>query len=378
MRSNKNKPPNRKRRSLIACGTDHKGIDSTQSSINNTSSNNSNSITKPLDEDHMSFIKRKTGGNRKNSKDTKKKSKKADTATSSTALNNNTKRSKQPKSRYFLSVLSQPFAPWNELEMVIGDFCPEWSHTVRSYIVQHLVRFLELKILTEEFATARLLAPTPLLAQAWQAVILESSYIQVIYDIQDFHERPHQLLKFCLQRDELKGRKTNKEALERTQHLFQSYYGEPMLTSVDDIDTDLSLMTDTSTITDMMGHFLPRCGAGGDHDHSDGINTKSALSKSSSGGGTGWFFLPPPVVPLSWLWSSKCLDAVGDVLFCQAGAAADEGSLAPTLLLDDIEESPTRDETEYDSLFTYNFMHTRHFLCRDSHNQCQPQTVFSW
>lgn len=283
-------------------------------------------------------------------------------------------------SSIFLSVLSQPFAPWNDLEITIGEFCPDWSHTHRSYIVQQLVRFLELKVVTEEFAKKKLLAPTQLLAQAWQAVILDSKlYLKVIYDIQGFHERPHMVLRHPLQRRDLllgKENSANAKRVERTQHLFQSYYGETMLTCLDDMEVDLSL-TDTSTITEGLGLWnlpVPRCGSG----------DVTSTSKRS-GGGTSSSLKHHIATSAYWL-KNTCFDAVSDMLFrCED---SEDGSLAGTVLLDDWDEmSPptntntttttnTRDETitytEYDSLFTFDFLRTRHLLCRGDSGGTTP------
>lgn len=261
----------------------------------------------------------------------------------------------------FLSVLSVPFTAWNELENVIGEFCPDWSHIHRSYIVQHLIRFLELKVLMEEFATKRLLAPTPLLAQAWRALILDKKlHAQVIHDIQDFHGRPHQVLKFTLQKKDLElCRGGNVDRLARTQHLFQWCYGDAMLSSVEDIEAELSV-TDTSTITDGLWH-LPKCG---------GNNTSSKPSSSQKKCNRS---LP------AMSFRAMCLEAVSDLLF------ADEGSLiTPTVIVEDVQEVIEQEPTEvdYDSLFTNEFLNTRNVLCRGgSGNNCASPSglpVFSW
>ena len=273
-------------------------------------------------------------------------------------MNGNTKTKSKPTSPCFLSVLSAPFTAWNELENVIGEFCPDWSHTHRSYIVQHLIRFLELKVLMEEFATKRLLAPTPLLAQAWRALILDKTlHLQVIHDIQDFHGRPHQPLKFMLQKKDLDlCRGGNVDRLARTQHLFRWCYGDAMLSSVEDIEAELSV-TDTSTITDGLWH-LPKCGG-------DNTSSKSSSKKFHKS-------LP------SMSFRAMCLEAVSDLLF------ADEGSPTTTIVLEGIEDTiePEPTEMDYDSLFTMEFLNTRHFLCRGgSGNHCASPSglpVFSW
>jgi hypothetical protein len=227
------------------------------------------------------------------------------------------------------------------------------------------VRFLELKVLTEEFATDRpLLDPTPLVALAWQAVIHDSGlYIRTIHDIQEFHGRPRQMLKFSLQHNEFHG-KVDQERLDRTQVLFQAYYHERMIESLEDADADMSL-EDTSAITD---HFLLRCGPASERNtlnkksHSKTKNDLDDTFKSSS-----W-----PCNTNSWM------DVIGDLLFFDEG---EEKSQDATVVVEDIEEKEEKDVVhyarpedifqaadaegaDYDSSFTMDFFHTRNFLCR--------------
>jgi len=281
----------------------------------------------------------------------------------------------KPKSISFVSVLSVPFTSWNELENVIGEFCPDWSHTHRSYIVQHLIRFLELKVLTEEFATNKLLAPTPLLAQAWRAVILDKQlHARVIRDIQDFHGRPHSTLRYTLHPKDLElCHGGNIQRLQRTQHLFQAYFGETMLSSVEDIDADLSV-TDTSTITDGIWHF-PKCG-NADTTTGSQSNSKSSMTTKSKSRARSRSKQDAPKIS----FQSMCLDVVSDLLF------VDEPSVATTVVVDEIEETidgtTTDHDNDYDSLFTFDFLNTRHFLCRGANgSQCGTRSglsVFSW
>jgi hypothetical protein len=288
-------------------------------------------------------------------------------------LRNNRRRSAKTKSsawksEVFVSVLSSPFAPWNDLEIAIGDDFPDWSLTHRSHIVQHLVRFLELKVLTEEFAQDNaLLAPTPLVALAWQAVIHDGAlYNRTIHTIQEFHGRPKQLLRFSLQRSEYHG-KVDQERLDRAQVLFKAYYHEPMIASLEDPD-DVSL-EDTSAITD---HFFLRCG---------GAAEKNTLSKKKE---SNYESNPHKTARPSW-WpchTNSMMDVIGDLLFCQEN---EEKSQESTVVVDDIEEendidadTPTGDffrcvgdggDQDYDSAFTLDFLNTRNYLCRQGKSQ---------
>jgi hypothetical protein len=51
--------------------------------------------------------------------------------------------------RRFQSVLDRPFNKWNEMEDVLAAFVPEWNHIERGYLIQHLICFLELKVVME-------------------------------------------------------------------------------------------------------------------------------------------------------------------------------------------------------------------------------------
>ena len=279
------------------------------------------------------------------------------------------------KSGPFVSVLSSPFVPWNDLEIVIGEYFPEWSLTHRSYIVQHLVRFLELKVLTEEFATDKaLLDPTPLVALAWQAVIHDSRlYLRTIHDIQEFHGRPTQMLKLSLPPNEFNaGKKVDPERLDRTQVLFQAYYCERMIESLEEADADMAL-EDTSAITD---HFLLRCGPAADQNilaksPTSAMKKKSKKAQDKSIKGT----MVWPCAP------STLMDVIGDLLFFDEG---EEKSQEKSVVMEEIEEEEEKREVvqpyerpedvfhadaegaDYDSSFTLDFFHTRSFLCRQA------------
>jgi len=287
----------------------------------------------------------------------------------------NTSRNKSSawKSGPFVSVLSSPFVPWNDLEIVIGEYFPEWSLTHRSYIVQHLVRFLELKVLTEEFATDKaLLDPTPLVALAWQAVIHDSRlYLRTIHDIQEFHGRPTQMLKFSLPPNEFNG-KVDPERLDRTQVLFQAYYCERMIESLEEADADMAL-EDTSAITD---HFFLRCGPAAEKNTlSKGTSTrrkknKKDQDKSSMKGTMVW--------PCA---TSTLMDVIGDLLFFD-DEEEEEKSQEKSAVMEEIEEEEKEavqpydrpedvfqadaEGADYDSSFTLDFFHTRNFLCRQA------------
>lgn len=154
---------------------------------------------------------------------------------SSSPKKNNSKRSKS--TRYlrdapFKSVLTQPlFSLWNEIEDIVTEFLNDWSHSQRSCVIKNLIRFLELKVIMDEYTSNGLLSPTLVVAHVWHVLILETElYRDVIYAIQDFHARPHRMIHHALVRrydtDEYL------EQQERTQRLFQTYYGSEMPTEL--------------------------------------------------------------------------------------------------------------------------------------------------
>jgi hypothetical protein len=151
----------------------------------------------------------------------------------------------------FQSVLDRPFNKWNEMEDVLAIFVPGWNHTERGCLLQHLVHFLELKVVMEEHIPGHLLAPTKLVNKAWQALVLESRlYKRVTFTIQSFHGRPRSQIHYSLLAD-MEGA-TYESQLRRTQSLFQCYYGQYMPISLDDVESDCSAMDDASALTDAL------------------------------------------------------------------------------------------------------------------------------
>jgi hypothetical protein len=157
----------------------------------------------------------------------------------STPASTTTSSSRKSSSRYynydFKSVLARPFSLWNRIEEIIAEFLPEWSGNQRSIIIQNVIRFLELKIILEDYRTSNLLSPTQLIAHAWHVIILETElYRDVTLAIQKFHGRPHRMIHHRLLRRSEK--KAYEERLERTQRLFKFYYGCEMPSSLKEID----------------------------------------------------------------------------------------------------------------------------------------------
>ena len=131
----------------------------------------------------------------------------------------------------FKSVLTKPFSLWNEIEDIIGEFFTYLSNRQKRNVAKNLIRFLELKIIMEDYSTSGLLSPSEVVAHVWHVLILETElYRDVVYAIQDFHVRPHQFVHHALFRKY--GGKEYYERLERTQRLFKSYYGAEMPTAL--------------------------------------------------------------------------------------------------------------------------------------------------
>jgi hypothetical protein len=124
----------------------------------------------------------------------------------------------------FKSILHNPFALWQELDSVFSTLIPEWHSQERGSMIHHLVHFLELKIGMDEYSPSHsMLAPSPLIDQAWRALVLETQlYNRVTHAIQDFHYKPHRMIHYSIFRsgDETKFR--------RTQSLFQVYFRDQM------------------------------------------------------------------------------------------------------------------------------------------------------
>lgn len=129
----------------------------------------------------------------------------------------------------FKSVLAQPFPLWNDIEDIVGEFLVYLNNSQRSNVIKNLIRFLELKVITEDYSSNGLLSPTEVVAHVWHVLILETElYRDVIYAIQDFHARPHRFIHHALFRKY--NTKEYHERLDRTQRLFKSYYGSKMPT----------------------------------------------------------------------------------------------------------------------------------------------------
>jgi hypothetical protein len=135
----------------------------------------------------------------------------------------------------FQSVLTKPFRLWNNIEDLVAEFLPEWSPGERSYVIKNLLRFLELKVIMDEYEPNKLLAPTQLVAHAWHVLILETKlYRDVAFTIQDFHARPRRMIHHGLMsKSEKNG---YEERLDRTQSLFMSYYQSEMPRELTEID----------------------------------------------------------------------------------------------------------------------------------------------
>ena len=94
-------------------------------------------------------------------------------------------------------------------------------------MVHLLVHFLELKVGMNEYVPDNLLlAPSPLLDQAWRALILETQlYEKVLYAVEDFHGKPRKMIHYTVIR---KGQDNWGERFRRTQSLFHVYFREEM------------------------------------------------------------------------------------------------------------------------------------------------------
>ena len=156
----------------------------------------------------------------------------------------------------FKSVLTQSFSIRKEVEDVVGEFLTNLNGGQRRRVIKDLIRFLELKVVMEEYGPNGLLSPTETVAHAWQVLILETQlYIDLVYSIQDFHARPHKYIHHALYR---KYNTTEyHQKLERTQRLFKTYYGDEMRTvprtETEMRDKDLPtsvMMEDASSISE--------------------------------------------------------------------------------------------------------------------------------
>jgi len=129
----------------------------------------------------------------------------------------------------FKSVLTKPFALWNELNDIVGEFLKYLNADQRRNVIRNLIQFLELKVVMEEYSSKGLLSPSEAVAHVWHVLILETElYRDVVYSIQDFHARPHRFIHHALFRQY--NSNEYHERLKRTQRLFKSYYGAEMPT----------------------------------------------------------------------------------------------------------------------------------------------------
>jgi hypothetical protein len=137
--------------------------------------------------------------------------------------------SKKPER--FQSVLDRPFVHWKELDSVLATLFPEWTHYQRARIIHHLIHFLELKIGLNESIPEGLLSPSPVVDNAWRAIILETQlYQKVLKQIQDFHGKPRKMVHYSI----FQQQTDTENKLRRTQSLFQVYFLETMPLSIAD------------------------------------------------------------------------------------------------------------------------------------------------
>lgn len=127
---------------------------------------------------------------------------------------------------------SSSFSFQGAVEEVIEDSSniPVWNSTQTSDIAMNLIRFLELKVLMEDYdISTLLLAPTPLIDRAWYALAKKKGlYEAVTSEVQEFHARPLHPIQYSGRPSKRRTKKkTLKEYLvrvERTQSLMKCYY----------------------------------------------------------------------------------------------------------------------------------------------------------
>lgn len=141
-------------------------------------------------------------------------------------------RSARSSHERFKSVLDRPFRFWKAVDSVLESTQPDWSPYQRGRLIHHLIHFLELKIGFDQYIPAGLLLPSPVVDEAWMALVLETKlYKQVTRHIQDFHGKPRKSIHFSM----LAMNKGNQqERLKRTQELFQLYFREQMPVTIED------------------------------------------------------------------------------------------------------------------------------------------------
>lgn len=212
----------------------------------------------------------------------------------------------------FQSVLTKPFRLWNNIEEIIAEFLSEWSPSQRSCLIQNVLRFLELKVIMEEYEPNKLLAPTQLVAHAWHVLILQTGlYRDVTFAIQDFHARPRRMIHHALLSRSEKN--AYQERLERTQRLFQSYYQSQMPSELAEIDggnqQSLSVWgkdEKKSTLKDTSSIVSGRDEA--PSSEKDGSGKSRETRKSNEADNHQWYF--------PWMPTCGCLTlSIGDA-FC--------------------------------------------------------------
>lgn len=136
----------------------------------------------------------------------------------------------------FQSILDRPFPHWQQLNSVLKEVHPSWSPYQRGRMSHHLIHFLELKVGINEYVPTGLLLPSPVVEQAWKALVLETSlYFDVTYAIQDFHGKDRAMIHYTFLSNRKLSTKEADDKLRRTQSLFHVYFKEPMpLTILDE------------------------------------------------------------------------------------------------------------------------------------------------
>ena len=191
------------------------------------------------------------------------------------------------ESTEFDSVLDRPFDKWNDIEIVISRSIPEWNHRQRGCIILHLIRFLELKVLMDEYVGSQLLSPSSLIEAAWRALILETIlYKKVTCGIQDFHGRSRRMIHHS-QLNQYDQQHSAEERFRRTQSLFQCCYGEAMPESINEISSPDAEFDDASALTDAQYTFYMKQDQA---NNQDGV-TRAPANKSRSNNGISELWL---------------------------------------------------------------------------------------
>ena len=139
------------------------------------------------------------------------------------------------------SILNQPFEFWQELNVTFMDTYPKWTSHQRQRMIHHLVHFLELKVGMDEFVPTLFLLPTPVVEEAWKALVTETLlYLNVLHALQDFHGRPREMIHYSNRENRQLSQKERIDRIRRTQSLFWLYFKEPMPVSImDEYECDL-------------------------------------------------------------------------------------------------------------------------------------------